>query len=42
MKVILIICAVIVAAALVFADYKWRKWVAARRAGRDGSANSRV
>jgi hypothetical protein len=31
MKVVLIVVAVAVIAASVFADYKWRRWMEARR-----------
>ncbi|HEY3626308.1 MAG TPA: hypothetical protein VGL00_08485 [Terracidiphilus sp.] len=36
MKFLLIIVAVLVVAGSVFADYKWRQWMAARRRERDG------
>jgi hypothetical protein len=35
MKVVLFIVVAIVVAASLFADYKWRRWVAARRAERE-------
>jgi hypothetical protein len=35
MKILLGILAVVLVAASVFADYKWRKWIAARRSERD-------
>jgi membrane-anchored protein YejM (alkaline phosphatase superfamily) len=35
MKLLLIILALILLAALAFADYKWRQWMAARRRDRD-------
>ena len=35
MKLLLIILAVILVAAFVYADYKWRKWIAARRRDRE-------
>jgi hypothetical protein len=35
MKVLLAIVVLIVIAATVFADYKWRKWMAARRNDRN-------
>ncbi len=35
MKLALAIVAVLVVAASLFADYKWRRWVEARRAERD-------
>jgi hypothetical protein len=34
MKIILGILAILVIAALLFADYKWRQWIAARRRDR--------
>jgi hypothetical protein len=34
MKIILGILAILVIAALLFADYKWRQWMAARRRDR--------
>ncbi len=37
MKIFLAIVAVLVIAASVFADYKWRRWMAARRQDRDQS-----
>jgi membrane-anchored protein YejM (alkaline phosphatase superfamily) len=36
MKLILIIVAVVVIAGSVFADWKWRRWMEARRRERDG------
>jgi hypothetical protein len=35
MKLVLLIGAVLLVAATVFADYKWRRWMAARRRERD-------
>ena len=35
MKILLIILAVLIIAGSVFADYKWRQWMAARRRERD-------
>jgi hypothetical protein len=35
MKLLLAIVALVVIAASIFADYKWRKWMAARRNDRD-------
>ena len=35
MKIFLIILAVLIVAGSVFADYKWRQWMAARRRERD-------
>ena len=35
MKLLLAIVALVVIAATVFADYKWRKWMAARRNDRN-------
>jgi hypothetical protein len=34
MKIILIVVGLILAAASIFADYKWRQWMAARRRDR--------
>jgi hypothetical protein len=34
MKVLLAIVAAVIVAASLFADYKWRRWMAARRAER--------
>jgi hypothetical protein len=31
MKIVLIVVALVIVAASVFADYKWRRWMAARR-----------
>jgi hypothetical protein len=39
MKVLLAIVAAVIVAASLFADYKWRRWMAARRAER-GNYNS--
>ena len=39
MKVLLAIVAAVIVAASLFADYKWRRWMAARRAER-GDYNS--
>ncbi|HLX74458.1 MAG TPA: hypothetical protein VKR26_06955 [Terriglobales bacterium] len=36
MKIFLIILAVLIIGGSVFADYKWRQWMAARRRDRDG------
>jgi hypothetical protein len=41
-KAILIIAAVVVVAATVFADYKWRRWMAARRADHEASRDHRA
>jgi hypothetical protein len=35
MKIVLAIVAVLVVAGSLFADYKWRQWMAARRRERD-------
>ena len=35
MKIVLIILGVLIVAGLLFADYKWRQWMAARRRERD-------
>jgi hypothetical protein len=40
MKVFLGILAVFVVAASIVADYKWRRWMAARRADKDLSAGA--
>jgi hypothetical protein len=34
MKIIIAIAAVLIVAASLFADYKWRRWMAARRSER--------
>lgn len=34
MKIVLIVIGVVVIAALIVADYKWRQWMAARRRDR--------
>jgi len=34
MKLLLAIVAVVIVAASIFADYKWRQWIATRRRGR--------
>jgi len=34
MKIVIIVVAVVLVAASVFADYKWRQWMAARRRDR--------
>jgi hypothetical protein len=41
-KVILIVAVVVVIAVSVFADYKWRRWMTARRAERDQSSDHRA
>ena len=40
MKLLLIIFAVIIIAGSVFADYKWRQWMAARRREHDSDPRS--
>jgi len=35
MKILLVLLAVVLVAALAVADYKWRQWIAARRPHRD-------
>ena len=35
MKLLLAIIVIVLIAASVFADYKWRQWMAARRHGHD-------
>jgi hypothetical protein len=39
MNWLLITLALLLVAALVFADYKWRQWMAARRRDRDNPPN---
>ena len=39
MNWLLITLALLLVAALVFADYKWRQWMAARRCDRDNPPN---
>jgi hypothetical protein len=39
---ILIIAVLVVIAASVFADYKWRRWLASRRADQEGSGDRRA
>jgi hypothetical protein len=39
---ILIFAVIVVIAATVFADYKWRRWMAARRAERDQGGDRRA
>jgi hypothetical protein len=36
MKVLLVVLAVLIIAGSLFADYKWRQWMAARQRERDG------
>jgi hypothetical protein len=38
MKLLLGILALLVAAASIYADYKWRRWMAQRSASKDPSA----
>jgi len=40
MKIVLIILSVLIIAASLFADYKWRQWMAARRRERDGDPHA--
>ena len=40
MKIILACVALIVVAASIYADYKWRKWMSAHRAERDQNQRS--
>jgi hypothetical protein len=35
MKLLLAIAAIALVAGLLYADYKWRRWIAARRSQRD-------
>lgn len=37
MKIVLIVVALTLVAASIFADYKWKQWIAARKAEREGS-----
>jgi type II secretory pathway component PulK len=39
---ILIVAVLVAVAATVFADYKWRRWMAARRAERDAGSDRRA
>jgi hypothetical protein len=39
---LLIILVLVVIAASVFADYKWRRWMASRRAERDQESDRRA
>jgi hypothetical protein len=39
-KILLGILAVVLIAASLFADYKWRQWVAARKRDRESQRNS--
>jgi hypothetical protein len=39
---ILIVAVLVVIAASVFADYKWRRWMASRRAERDQGGDRRA
>ena len=39
MKLLLAILAILLVAASLFADYKWRRWMAARKAERDRNPN---
>ena len=39
---LLIILVLVVIAASVFADYKWRRWMASRRAERDQEGDRRA
>ena len=41
MKLLLAILAVIIIAGSLFADYKWRRWMAARRQDRENNPNLR-
>jgi hypothetical protein len=41
-KAILIFAVIVIVAATVFADYKWRSWMAARRAERDRDGDRRA
>jgi hypothetical protein len=42
MKLALAIVAILILAASIFADYKWRRWMAARRQDRDNSDRTQV
>jgi hypothetical protein len=41
-KPILIVAGLVVIAVTVFADYKWRRWMASRRAERDQDGDRRA
>jgi hypothetical protein len=41
MRVLLALFAIILVAAIVYADYKWRRWISARRAERDSNQDRR-
>jgi hypothetical protein len=41
-KLILIVVAVVVIGGSVFADYRWRRWMASRRAERDQDGDRRA
>ena len=34
MRIVIVVVAVVLVAASIFADYKWRQWMAARRRNR--------
>jgi hypothetical protein len=40
MKFVLLVLGIAVVAASILADYKWRKWMAARRSERDQNQRS--
>jgi cell division protein FtsL len=42
MKVLLVILVLLVVSGSVYADYRWRKWVAARRQERDQDRDLRA
>jgi hypothetical protein len=42
LKAILIIVGLVVLAASVFADYKWRRWMAARKREHEADQNRRA
>lgn len=41
MRIVVAIVVALIVAGSVFADYKWRRWMAARRLERDTSADDR-
>lgn len=40
MKILVIVLAIVVVGGSLFADYKWRRWMAARRRDRDAERRS--
>jgi len=39
MKLVLVILIVVILASSIYADYRWRRWMAARRREHDGESN---